>query len=160
MFDDRGVVPLRKTFMRTLFKEDVQDFRQLRPGLNPPQVVVLFLCAERALHHCRPHLGKFLSNNVFPFLFLAKRPSSLHERCLYPILLAVVSVVGSGITGVSSHFLCFNSEQRLSRKLVGIKLEVEEKQNGLCFMEKDYLKAIASAVLLTQILDYFFSSRS
>ena len=48
----------------------------------------------------------------------------------------------------------------LSRKLVGIKLEVEEKQNGLCFMEKDYLKAIASAVLLTQILDYFVSSRS
>ena len=47
-----------------------------------------------------------------------------------------------------------------SRKSVGIKLEVEGKQNGLCFMEKDYLKAIASAVLLTQILDYFFSSRS
>ena len=53
-----------------------------------------------------------------------------------------------------------HGELRISRKLVGIKLEVEEKQNGLCFMEKDYLKAIASAVLLTQILDYFFSSRS
>ena len=29
------------------------------------------------------------------------------------LLLAVVSVVGSGLTGVSSHFLCFNSEQPL-----------------------------------------------
>ena len=69
-------------------EEDVQDFRQLRPGLDPPQVVVLFLCAERALHRCRPHPGKFLSDKVFPFPFLAERPSSLNERCLYPILLA------------------------------------------------------------------------
>ena len=94
-------------------EEDVQDFRQLRPGLDPPQVVVLFLCAERALHRGRPHPGKFLSDKVFLILLLAERPSSLHERCLYPILLAVVSVVGSGITGVSSHFLRFNSEQPL-----------------------------------------------
>ena len=89
------------------------SFRQLRPGLDPPQVVVLFLCSERALHRCRPHPGKFLSDKVFLLLLLAERPSSLHERGLYPILLAVVSVVGSGITGVSSHFLRFNSEQPL-----------------------------------------------
>lgn len=94
-------------------EEDVQDFRQLRPGLDPPQVVVLLLCAERALHRCRPHPGKFLSDKVFLLLLLAERPSSLHERGLYPILLAVVSVVSSGITGVSSHFLCLNSEQPL-----------------------------------------------
>lgn len=31
-------------------EEDVQDFRQISPGLDSPQVVVLFLCAERALH--------------------------------------------------------------------------------------------------------------
>ena len=48
-------------------EEDVQDFRLLRPGLDPLQVVVLFLCAERALHRCRPHPGKFLSDKVFPF---------------------------------------------------------------------------------------------
>ena len=42
-------------------EEDVQDFRQLSPGLDPPQVVVLFLCAERALHRCRPHPGKILN---------------------------------------------------------------------------------------------------
>ena len=48
-------------------EEDVQDFRQLRPGLDPPQVAVLFLCSERALHRCRPHPGKFLSDKVFPF---------------------------------------------------------------------------------------------
>ncbi|MDD6975257.1 MAG: hypothetical protein PUI52_00635, partial [Bacteroidales bacterium] len=39
-------------------EEDVKDFRQLRPGLDPPQTVVLFLCAERAIHLCRPHPGK------------------------------------------------------------------------------------------------------
>ena len=69
-------------------EEDVQDFRQLRPGLDPPQVVVLLLCAERALHRCRPHPGKFLSDKVFLILLLAERPSSLHERCLYPVLSA------------------------------------------------------------------------
>ena len=78
-------------------EEDVQDFLQLLPGLDSPQVVVLFLCAERALHRCRPHPGKFLSDKVFSLLLLAERPSSLHERCLYPILLTVVSVVGSGL---------------------------------------------------------------
>lgn len=35
-----------------------------------------------------PHPGKFLSGKVFPLLILADRPSSLHERCLYLILLA------------------------------------------------------------------------
>ena len=69
-------------------EESVQDFRQLRPGLDPPQVALLFLCAERALHRCRPHPGKFLSDKVFSLLIIAERPSSLHERCLYPILLA------------------------------------------------------------------------
>ena len=71
-------------------EEDEQDLRQLRPGLDPPQIVVLFLCAERALHRGRPHPGKFLSDKVFPLLLLAERPSSLNERCLYPISLAVV----------------------------------------------------------------------
>ena len=28
-------------------EEDVQDFRQLRPGLDPPQVVVLFLTSMK-----------------------------------------------------------------------------------------------------------------
>ena len=69
-------------------EEDVRDFRQLRPGLDSAQVVVLFLCAERALHRCRPLHGKFLSDKVFPLLILAERPSSLQERGLYPILLA------------------------------------------------------------------------
>ena len=37
-------------------EEDVQDFRQLRPGLDSPQVVVLFLCAERALLLLNSHI--------------------------------------------------------------------------------------------------------
>ena len=47
----------------------------------------------------------------------------------------------------------------LSRKSVEIQLEVEG-ENEFCLMAKEYIKAIASAVLLTQILDYFFSSWS
>ena len=78
MFDDRGVVPLRKTFMRTLFKEDVQDFRQLRPGLYSPQVVLLFLCAERALHRWRPHPCKFLSDKSEVLCHCMERKQLLH----------------------------------------------------------------------------------
>ena len=43
---------------------DIQDFRLLRPGLDSPQVVVLFLCTERALHRCRPHPSKLLSDKA------------------------------------------------------------------------------------------------
>lgn len=85
------------TFAVWMPEEDVQDFRQLRPGLDSPQVVGLLLCAELALHRCLPHPGKFLSDKVFPFF-----------------LLEVVSVVGSGITGISSHSLCFNCSARMS----------------------------------------------
>ena len=37
-------------------EEDVQDFRQLRLNLDPPQVVVLFLCAELALLLLNSHI--------------------------------------------------------------------------------------------------------
>ena len=37
-------------------EEDVQDFRQLRLNLDPPQVVVLFLCAELALLLLNAHI--------------------------------------------------------------------------------------------------------
>ncbi len=40
-------------------EEDVKDFRPLRPGLDPPEIVVLFLCPKRAFHRGRPHSGKF-----------------------------------------------------------------------------------------------------
>ena len=46
-------------------EEDVQDFRPLRPGLDPSEIVVLFLGPERAFHRSRPHSGKFLSDKVF-----------------------------------------------------------------------------------------------
>lgn len=39
-------------------EEDVKVFRPLRPGLDPPEIVVLFLCPERAFHRSRPHSGK------------------------------------------------------------------------------------------------------
>lgn len=39
-------------------EEDVKDFRPLRPGLDPPEIVVIFLCPERAFHRSRPHSGK------------------------------------------------------------------------------------------------------
>lgn len=83
------------------------------PGLDSLQVAVLFLCPGRTLHRCRPHSRKSLSDKVFLLLSLAERPSSLHERCPNAVLPAVVPVVGSGITGVSSDFLRVNSEQPL-----------------------------------------------
>ena len=57
-------------------EEDVQDFRQLRPGLDPPQVVVLFLCSELALHRGRPHPGKLFPDKVYPLSLPIERPSS------------------------------------------------------------------------------------
>ena len=35
-------------------EEDVQDFRPLRPGLDPSEIVVLFLSPERSFHRSRP----------------------------------------------------------------------------------------------------------
>ena len=46
-------------------EEDEQDFRPLRPGLDPSEIVVLFLCPEWAFHRSRPPSGKFLSDKVF-----------------------------------------------------------------------------------------------
>ena len=40
-------------------EEDVQDFRPLRPGLDPSEIIVLILCLERAFHRSRHHSGKF-----------------------------------------------------------------------------------------------------
>ena len=50
-------------------EEEVKDFRPLRPGLDPPETVVFFLCPERAFHRSRPHSVKLLSDKVF-LLFL------------------------------------------------------------------------------------------
>ena len=41
---------------RVYAEEDVQDLRQILSGLDPPQVVVLFLCAERALLLLNSHI--------------------------------------------------------------------------------------------------------
>lgn len=40
-------------------EEDLKDFRPLRSCLDPPEIVVLFLCPERAFHRSRPHSDKF-----------------------------------------------------------------------------------------------------
>ena len=37
----------------------LKDFRPLRPGLDPPEIVVLLQCPERAFHHSRPHSDEF-----------------------------------------------------------------------------------------------------
>lgn len=39
-------------------EEDVKDFRPLCPGLDPSEIIVLFLYPERAFHRSRPHSGK------------------------------------------------------------------------------------------------------
>ena len=94
-------------------EEDAQDFRPLRPGLDPPEIVVLFLCPERAFHRSRPHSGKFLSDKVFLLFLLTERTAYFYERCLYSVRLAVVPVFSSRIAGVSSDLFCFDPEQSL-----------------------------------------------
>ena len=59
-------------------EEDVRDFRQLRPGLDPPQVVVHFLCSERALHRGRPHPGQFLTDESEVLGHRMERKQLLH----------------------------------------------------------------------------------
>lgn len=95
-------------------EEDVKDFRPLRPGLDPPEIVVLFLCPERAFHcsSC-PHSGKLLSNKVFLLFLLTERTASFHERCLYSVLLAIVPVFSSRVARISSDLLRFDSKQSL-----------------------------------------------
>lgn len=83
-------------------EEDVKDFRPLRPGLDPPEIVVLFLCPERAFHRSRPHSGKFLSDKVFFLFLLTERTASFYERCLYSVRLAVVPVFSSRVASVYS----------------------------------------------------------
>ena len=40
-------------------RQDVPDFRPLRPSLAPSEIVVSFLCPERAFHRSRHHSDKF-----------------------------------------------------------------------------------------------------
>ena len=40
-------------------EEDVKDFRLLRSGLAPSEIVVFFLCPERAFHYSLYQSGKF-----------------------------------------------------------------------------------------------------
>ena len=94
-------------------EEDVQDFRPLRPGLDPPEIVVFFLYPERAFHRSRPHSGKLLSDKVFLLFLLTELTVSFYERCLYPVCLAVVPVFSSRVASVSSDLFRFDSKQSL-----------------------------------------------
>ena len=94
-------------------KEDVQDFRPLRPGLAPPEIVVLLLYPELAFHRSRPHSGKFLSDKVFLLFLLTERTTSFYERCLDPVRLAVVPVFSSRLVRISSDLFRFDPKQFL-----------------------------------------------
>ena len=83
-------------------EEDIQDFSPLCPGLDSSEIVVLFLCPERDFHRSRHHSGKFLPDEVFLLFLLTERTASFHERCLYFVLPAVVSVLSTYIARISS----------------------------------------------------------
>ena len=86
-------------------EEDVQDFRPLRPGLDPSEIVVLFLGPERAFHRSCPHSGNLLSDKVFLLFLLTELTASFYERCLYSVRLAVVPVFGSRVARISFSIL-------------------------------------------------------
>lgn len=94
-------------------EEDIQDFCQFRSGLDSLQVVVFFLGSERAFHRCCPHSGEFPADKVLLLFLLREWTASFHERRLYPIRLAVVPVLCSGIACISANLLRFNPEQPL-----------------------------------------------
>ena len=100
-------------------EEDVKDFRPLRLGLAPPEIVVLFLGPERAFHRSRPHSGKLLSDKVFLLFLLTERTASFYERCLYPVRLAVAPVFSSRIAGVSSDYF------RVDQYVVDLRSELD-----------------------------------
>ena len=61
-------------------EEDVKDFRPLRPGLDPPEIVVLFLCPcrfQELLHVTYPSglLSKLLNPLVVSPLSAARYPN-------------------------------------------------------------------------------------
>lgn len=94
-------------------EEDVQDFRPLRPGLDPSEIVGLFLCPERAFYRSCPHSGKFLSDKVFLLFLLTERTASFYERCLDPVRLAVVPVFSSSLVRISFDLFRFDPKQFL-----------------------------------------------
>ena len=94
-------------------EEDVQDFRPLRPGLDPPEIVVLLLYPERAFHRSRPHSDKFLSDKAFLLFLLTERTASFYERCLDPVHLAVVPVFGFRVARIPSDLFRFDPKQFL-----------------------------------------------
>ena len=100
-------------------EEDVTDFRQLRPGLDPSEIVVLFLGPERATHRSRPHSGKFLSDKVFLLLLLTERMASFHEKCQYPVRLAAIPVFSSRIARISSDYF------RVDQYVVDLRSELD-----------------------------------
>ena len=64
-------------------EEDVQDFRLLCPGLDPPQVVVLFLYAERASIALALTLASSCLTRSFPFFSsLNGRPLFTNDVCI------------------------------------------------------------------------------
>lgn len=83
-------------------KEDVKDLCRLPPGLDTVKIIMLLLCAERTFHRCDPHPCKLLSHKV-SLLLLLRRASPFYERSLDSFPLAVVTVCGTGITGVSTY---------------------------------------------------------
>lgn len=109
-------------FCRVDAEEDVKDFCPLRPGHDPPVIVVLFLCPERAFHCSRHHSCKFLSDKVFLLFLLTERTASFYERCLYSVHLAVGPVFSSCVARISFSILPSRSSRLRVISLVWLLL--------------------------------------
>ena len=76
------------TTFSVCMQKKMTGFPSASSGPCPPQVVMFFLSAERALHRCRPYPGKFLSNMVsFHYLCFNSKQPLMHlqeHKCHYP----------------------------------------------------------------------------
>ena len=105
-------------------EEDVKDFRPLRPGLDPPEIVMLFLCLERAFHRSRPHSDKF-HHYVVQQLIVCQWPGRIYYHVAEYLVVDVAVQLFHQFRAAESlvhlqehqgHFP-FRSEERLASQL-------------------------------------------
>lgn len=104
-------------------EEDVNDFRLLRSGLAPSEIVVFFLCPERAFHYSLYQSGKF-HHYVVQQLVVHQWPYRIHYHVAEYLVVDVGVQLFQQFRTAKSHeyqehqcHFPFRSEERLASQL-------------------------------------------